>query len=66
MKVLIYRHLIDSSIVNLFDSVAEYKSPGKDKATLKVQILATNMRAFFLEFLLCNGLTMATYLKDLY
>lgn len=48
---------------DLFDSVAEYNSPGNDNVILKIQILATNIRAFFLEFRRCNGLTIATYLK---
>lgn len=45
-----------------FDSIAEYIIPGKDSNPLSVQIIVKNILAFFLEFLRCNGRTMATYL----
>lgn len=49
-------------MTHCFASVVEYRMHGADNTVLNIQIIISNVRAFFLEFRLCNGRTIAIYL----
>lgn len=57
-----FSRLVFYDYTHCLDAVLEYRMHGADNTVLNIQIITSKVRAFLLEFRLCNGLTIAMYL----